>query len=139
MKSVKRYSQKREAILDKIRSATCHPTADWIYHELKGEYPDLSLGTVYRNLAAFKDEGIISSVGKVDGQERFDGKMQPHGHFICRQCRVVIDIGLSADLSGNLSDSKSDLIVHPESINQHKVERVDFTAYGVCAECLKAE
>lgn len=45
-----RYSKKREAILTAIRSTTCHPSAEWIYHTLKPTHPDLSLGTVYRNL-----------------------------------------------------------------------------------------
>ena len=127
----RKHSKKREAILAKIRSTTGHPTADWIFQELRDEYPDLSLGTVYRNLALFKEEGVIISVGNVDGQERFDGKVQPHGHFVCQQCRSVIDIDLSSD--------QSDLIAHLEDIQQCEVERVDFTAYGICSTCLKAK
>ena len=52
MKS-RNYSKKREAILEKIRSTTSHPTAEWVYRELKEEHPDLSLGTVYRNIGLF--------------------------------------------------------------------------------------
>ena len=65
-------SRKRDAILACVRSTTAHPTADWVYARLKPEIPDLSLGTVYRNLAMFKREGLITSVGVVDGLERFD-------------------------------------------------------------------
>ena len=50
------YSRKREAILNTVRGTTLHPSAEWVYHELKPSYPDLSLGTVYRNLAQTKWE-----------------------------------------------------------------------------------
>ena len=51
-----RYSKKREAILTAIRSTTCHPSAEWIYQTLKPTHPDLSLGTVYRNLVFFQQQ-----------------------------------------------------------------------------------
>ena len=54
--------------------------------------PDLSLGTVYSNLAAFKQSGMAICVGVVDGKERFEGNLEPHAHFICRKCNKVIDL-----------------------------------------------
>src|SRR5699024_11189371 len=54
MESTRKHSRKRDAILDCMRSTTCHPTAEWVYQQLKPVFPDLSLGTVYRNLAMFK-------------------------------------------------------------------------------------
>jgi Fur family peroxide stress response transcriptional regulator len=86
------YSRKREAILRAVRSTTCHPTAEWVYRTLKPEYPDLSFGTVYRNLLQFKTEGTIVSVGTVNGQERYDGNIKPHTHFICSRCGAVLDV-----------------------------------------------
>ena len=62
------FSRKREAILQKIRGSHIHPTAEWVYQELKNEYPDLSLGTVYRNLTRFKEDGTIRSLGVINGQ-----------------------------------------------------------------------
>ena len=124
------YSRKREAILAKIRSTNCHPTADWVFGELRGEYPDLSLATIYRNLALFKEEGSIVSVGIVGGQERFDGDTEPHGHFVCRECRAVIDIDLPV-----IDPARA--AMHPEDARRHQIDRVDLTAYGYCAECVK--
>ena len=69
-----------------------HPSAEWIYHRLKPQIPDLSLATVYRNLALFKREGRIVSVGVVQNLERFDANTQPHAHFICTQCGCVLDL-----------------------------------------------
>ena len=60
--------QKAEAILTAIRSSDAHPSAEWIYHTLKSTHPDLSLGTVYRNLLFFQQNGTIQSVGVVNGQ-----------------------------------------------------------------------
>ena len=67
MKSGEKYSYKREAILQCIRQTNTHPSADWIYNQLKERIPDLSLGTVYRNLAQFKAKGQILSLGVVEG------------------------------------------------------------------------
>ena len=87
-----KHFKKREAILNCLRSTTTHPTAEWVHAQLKAEYPDISLGTVYRNLALFKKQGIIQSVGTVNGTERFDGNPHPHVHFICTQCDAVLDL-----------------------------------------------
>ena len=67
-----RHSKKREAILAALRGTTRHPSAEWLYRQLKPQHPDLSLGTVYRNLAFFQERGLVQSVGVVQGQERFD-------------------------------------------------------------------
>lgn len=82
-----RYSKKREAILAAIQGTSCHPSAEWIYQQLKPSHPDLSLGTVYRNLIFFQERGDIRSVGVIQGQERFDAVVTPHSHFVCEYCR----------------------------------------------------
>jgi len=92
MEKTRKRSKKRDAILTCIRQTKCHPTADWIYQQLKPEIPDLSLGTVYRNIAMFREEGIIQSVGVVAGLEHFDGNTEPHTHFICTGCGRVLDL-----------------------------------------------
>ena len=92
MEKVRKHSKKRDAILECVRSTKCHPTADWVYQQLKPEIPDLSLGTVYRNLAMFRTEGTIQSLGTVNGMERYDGTIEPHTHFICTNCGQVLDL-----------------------------------------------
>ena len=92
MEPVRKHSRKRDAILACVRGTTCHPAAEWVYNQLKPEIPDLSLGTVYRNLAMFKQEGVIDSVGTVEGLERFDGRTDPHCHFVCLGCGAVLDV-----------------------------------------------
>ncbi len=84
--------RKRNAILACLRETDVHPSAEWIYARLKPEYPDISLGTIYRNLSLFKQQGLIASLGTVNGVERFDGNIMPHVHFICSGCGDVADL-----------------------------------------------
>lgn len=124
---MQRYSKKRQAVLDCLRSTTSHPTAEWIYNRLRPDYPDLSLATVYRNLGQMKDAGLILSVGTVQGQERFDGNTTPHTHAVCTCCGLVTDI--------------MDIPVPTELVS--RVERsLDFSVTGMsllfsgeCREC----
>lgn len=80
------------AILSALQETTVHPTADWVYAKLKPRYPNLSLGTVYRNLKKFCENGRAVSVGVINGQEHFDGRVDPHAHFVCKQCGAVLDV-----------------------------------------------
>ena len=126
-----KFSRKREAVLNCLRGTTTHPTADWVYQQLKKEYPDMSLGTVYRNLAQCKQRGEIISVGVVDGFEHFDARVEPHDHFVCHCCGRVDDV--------------FDLPL-PEDLNEQAMARtgaeIDSRAllfYGRCAACRAAE
>ena len=89
--NTKRF-KKRDAILQYLHETKCHPSAEMIYTDLKPQIPDLAMGTVYRNLTLFKQQGLVSSVATVKGVERFDGNVSPHVHFICQDCDAVIDL-----------------------------------------------
>ena len=84
--------RKRNAIYDCLCQPKAHPSAETIYAQLKPEIPDLAMGTVYRNLTLFKQQGLATSVATVKGVERFDGNTTPHVHFICAGCDAVIDL-----------------------------------------------
>lgn len=131
MERKRNYSRKREAILNAVRSTTSHPTADWVYEKLKPDYPDLSLGTVYRNLAQFKEEGTIISVGVVNGQERFDGNVHPHMHFVCTKCGAVLDI--PDEYIG------ADRIAETEKKYHLRIDSSDVLLRGVCPDCLSRD
>lgn len=128
MEKATRYSKKREAILEALRSTDEHPSADWVYQKLRPEFPDLSLGTVYRNLARFKEEGLIVSVGTVNGQERFDAAVHPHTHFICRTCGAVLDLpGMGP------KDLDLDRIARKNGV---KIDHHELLFYGECSHCI---
>ncbi len=92
MQAKRNFSAKREAIYETLASTKSHPTAEWVYDQLKPSIPDLSLGTVYRNLTVFKELGLTKCVGVVNGKERFDADMSQHPHFVCTRCLSVIDV-----------------------------------------------
>ena len=96
----RKNSKKRGAILECIRSTKTHPSAEWIYTQLKPRIPDLSLGTVYRNLNLFKQEGQLISVGVVNGLERFDA-FHLYPLRCCDRCRRHRPAGAS-DLPSHL-------------------------------------
>lgn len=92
MAQPQKHFRKRDAILECLRHTKAHPSAEMLYTKLKPEIPDLAMGTVYRNLTLFKEQGLVSSVATVRGVERFDANTDPHVHFICAGCDAVIDL-----------------------------------------------
>ncbi len=84
--------KKRSAILSCLQGTHAHPSAEMIHEMLKAEYPDISLATVYRNLSLFKSQGLVQSLGTVNGIERFDAVTAPHVHFMCTGCGCVLDL-----------------------------------------------
>ncbi len=123
------YSPKREAIYEIIASTKVHPDAERIYSEVKKTYPEISLGTVYRNLVHLRNSGKIKSLGVIKGCERFDADMSPHSHFICNTCGRVIDVG---DLF-SIYTQRLDKIVEKELCVE--VESHDLVFYGICGSC----
>ena len=87
-----KHFRKRDAILDYLRQSKAHPSAETIYTDLKPQISDLAMGTVYRNLTLFRQQGLVSSIATVSGVERFDANTHPHVHFICDHCDAVIDL-----------------------------------------------
>lgn len=91
MEAAKQF-KKRNAILACLQGTTSHPSAEMVYEMLQKEHPDISLATVYRNLARFKSQGLVTSVATVRGVERFDAMTHSHVHFICTGCDAVLDL-----------------------------------------------
>lgn len=122
------FSSKRNAIYKAICNTTSHPSASWIYENLKSEIPDLSLGTVYRNINLFKKQGMVSVICNVDGEERIDGNTKPHPHFVCNKCNRVIDINEGM----GYTDNSRELTAKGFVISNRLV-----IYYGLCPECSK--
>lgn len=130
MERAARYSKKREAILEAVRSTHIHPTAEWVYQNLKPVHPELSLGTVYRNLNLFREQGLIRCVGVVNGQERFDADVHPHSHFICDRCGAILDLelGQAPELDRAVGEEYG-----------LTVDRHELVFHGACKSCQSKE
>ncbi len=122
-----RYSKKREALLHELQETHCHPSAEWLFQRLKPTYPDLSLGTVYRNLAFFQEQGEIRSVGVVNGQERFDADTSNHCHFYCENCGAIEDLHGVA-----LEEAFEEKIARDYDIS---ISRHELNLHGICGVC----
>lgn len=123
-----KQSKQRNAILDYLHSTTSHPTADTVYENVRKTIPNISLGTVYRNLNLLADTGEILRLTCGGSRDRYDGCTKPHYHFLCREC-------------GSVSDLEMDSLAHIDVIAgagyQGKVEGHVAYFYGVCPACLK--
>lgn len=122
-----KYSRQRESIKEFLMTRTDHPTADVIYHHLRQIYPNISLGTVYRNLSLLADLGEIQKLSTGDDADHFDGRVAPHYHVICTKCHRVIDLDMNY-----LADIEETASRHFNGqIHGHVTH-----FYGTCKECL---
>jgi Fur family peroxide stress response transcriptional regulator len=123
---ISRNSRQRSAIVRLLGSTKSHPTAAWLYERLRGEFPALSLGTVYRNLAFLADRGQVRVLSSGSGVDRFDADVSAHYHVICPECGKVEDIPLEPD---------DGLNARAEAASGYRVasHRLDF--FGVCPAC----
>ncbi|OIO35991.1 MAG: hypothetical protein AUJ74_03965 [Candidatus Omnitrophica bacterium CG1_02_44_16] len=91
-----RITKQRQKILELLTNTKEHPTADQVYKKLKGKFPRLSLGTVYRNLRILKEQGQIWELDFGTGLSHFDAVVHSHYHFICKNCNKIYDIRIPA-------------------------------------------
>ena len=107
---------------------TDHPTADMVYDDIRKIYPNVSLGTVYRNLALLSDLGEIQKLTTSDGAVRFDGNTSPHNHFTCRKCGSVLDLQMmdTSPIKDYASKNFNGII-----------EDYNINFYGLCGDCTK--
>ena len=127
MEAIKqRYSKQRDTILQVVQSTKVHPTADWVYKETRKFIPNISLGTVYRNLNQLVEGGQILKL-KDDTQVRYDGNMQRHDHFHCRRCGKWYDLDLlETGAIRNFNDRHG-----------FRIEAFNLEVEGLCETCLK--
>jgi Fur family peroxide stress response transcriptional regulator len=94
---MRRETRQREAILNILRSTDSHPTADWIYDEVRKLIPNISKGTVYRNLKILREMGEISELDLSGTVSRYEGRRALHYHFRCERCGRVFDLDEPVD------------------------------------------
>lgn len=124
------FSRQREIIYYQVMNYPTHPTVEEVYNALKPDNPNLSLGTVYRNLNQLSEAGMLMKIPIADGSDRFDGRTDCHYHMICEKCGRVFDIELDC------------LDEIPQTVmreNGHRITRVTLNLKGVCAGCLSEE
>ena len=125
-----KHSKQREAIRTFLKSRTDHPSAETVYQELKVSYPNLSLGTVYRNLNFLSELGDIQKVPGTIGPDRFDGNAELHVHFFCTSCDKIIDLE-TKELETMLEEARKNFA--------GKITHSITNYYGICPACITEE
>lgn len=122
----RRNTVQKELVLEKVREMRSHVTADDVYAQIHNAHPNISKGTVYRNLSLLADEGEIRRVEIPDGPDRFDFTLEDHYHVRCVKCGEVFDVDMDAitDISSRIKDT-------------HGMKFLDYDILfkGVCPEC----
>jgi Fur family transcriptional regulator, peroxide stress response regulator len=122
-----RNTRQRAVILDILRQSCAHPTAEMIYKEARRVIPNISLGTVYRNLNFLRDQGVVREIRPSDsGSSRFEGILTPHAHFHCVGCHGLMDIPLPEGLENVRFGGEGKISA---------VSTVDLHVIGSCTDC----
>ncbi len=125
---MKRYnrSRQRERILDFVKRSRRHPSAEHVYRAIRKDFPKISLGTVYRNLAILGEQGALRKLGFAGDADRFDGCTEEHYHFVCNRCGGIYDLTVSLD------DTLPDRVMKETG---HRVVWHQVEFFGVCRRC----
>ncbi|MBM3166635.1 MAG: transcriptional repressor [Chloroflexi bacterium] len=123
---MQRQTKQKRAILKALMGTRSHPTAEWIYGEVRKEIPSISLGTVYRNLRLMADAGDILELDMCGSLSRFDARRDNHYHFRCERCGEVCDV----DEPVNIELDKKVAKMTGFAVSYHKLVFV-----GLCREC----
>lgn len=121
-----KFSKQRTLLLQELQSRYDHPTADQLYLALRAKMPQISLGTVYRNLAMLDQSGQIRRI-VTGSSDRFDGNVSPHYHFICTVCGCTIDLDFPRDVT---------LCQRAGASFDGRIDAHELCFYGLCSECL---
>lgn len=121
-----KYSRQREVILNEVKSRYDHPTADMIYQAVLKKIPNISLGTVYRNLNQLVENGMIRKVLIPDDSDRFDYNLVNHQHLYCTICKNVFDMECEA-LNG--------IDTRIEKETNYKILSHEIVFTGICETC----
>jgi len=123
---MRRETKQREAILRVLRNTRSHPTADQIYDEVRREIPNISKGTVYRNLQVLQEDGVISELNLNGTLSRYEAKRESHYHFRCEKCGRIFDLDDPVDKGLDERVSKKTGF----TVSHHQTE-----FHGLCKDC----
>lgn len=121
-------SKQREAILRILKGTSSHPTAVWVYEQVRKEVPNISLATVYRNLKVLKDSGKLLELDLGEGPSHYNGQIHNHYHFRCDKCEQILDLEEPVDTAIDERIARET----GHDITHHVLE-----FRGICKDCRK--
>lgn len=128
-KRARKHSRQRDEVLSILQSTKDHPTAATIYAAARKKIPNISLGTVYRNLDVLETMGLLKPIRNGHCHDRYDGDTSPHYHLICDSCGAVLDMPMSYRPDLDQDAAKAGFMIRDH--------RLDF--HGLCPDCALGE
>jgi Fur family peroxide stress response transcriptional regulator len=119
-------THQRQVLYRALLEAADHPSPEMLYERVKHDIPSVSLGTVYRNIKTFLDNGLIGEVSLHHGSLRLEANNAPHHHLVCRSCRTMFDLP---------AEQVEDIRLRQSLPNGFRLERFVVEAHGLCATC----
>lgn len=119
-------TKQREVVLQVIRDADQHPTANEVFAAARDLLPSISFATVYNSLRYLKEAGHIAEIQFGNGASRFDRMTTRHDHAICTKCGKLVDIEMELPV---------DLLKNAAEFSKFKPESIEFTLRGLCPDC----
>ena len=118
-----RVTKQKRLVLDIIEKSHKHPTAEEVFFQAREEMPNIALGTVYRNLNALADEGLVRRITLAGTPDRFDKTKVDHDHLVCQSCGKLKDVFLSGIVDEIKVKSGDEIISY------------ELNAYYICDDC----
>ncbi len=107
-----------------VASTEIHPSAEWVYEQVKRELPTISIGTVYRVLDTLVEAGLVKKVDTTNGQARYDAKSKEHHHIYIKNTNEIKDFE-SEELSQMLKQFFSQ-----QKIGNFKIDEIKLQITG---------
>ena len=121
-------TKQREVVLQVIREARDHLTANEVFSAAKNLLPSISFATVYNSLRYLREGGMIAEISFGNGASRFDRMTSRHDHAICTGCGKLVDIEMEVP---------ADIMRKAARQSKFKPESLEFTLRGKCPECVE--
>lgn len=121
-------TKQRAAILQVIREADEHLTANGVFENARRILPGISFATVYNSLRYLKEAGHIGEISFGNGASRFDAMTSRHDHAICTKCGKLVDMEI---------ELPAEVVNFAAQFSKFKLESIELTLRGLCPECDK--
>lgn len=119
-----RQTKQKTIIADILCSTKSHPSAEWVYSQARKLMPNISLGTVYRNLNELVESGKAITIETTDSSLRYDATTTPHTHFVCNTCKGVYDVDVTLSIDTQHLENQGFIVQDKKLV-----------LYGVCDKC----
>lgn len=117
-------TQQRLEVYQTLLKKGKHLTVEEIYEEVRARMPAISLATVYTIVDLFKQKQVINEIRIQFDKSRFEARIDPHHHFLCKQCKKVFDLSI-----------KPCKALEQREVEGNLIDELQGYFYGSCKDC----